>query len=287
MFALMTLSEIFRKYLHELKPLYSQNEAAQITSIAFDTLAGIQRADVIKDPTMIVSDSTLLTLESALNRLRNHEPIQYITGQAWFCNLAFKVSPSVLVPRPETEELVMLASAFISEQNLRVLDVGTGSGCIAIALAAKNKNISATAIDVSEEALVIAKHNAGMHKCSIDFKKLDFLDESCWQQSEQTDVIISNPPYIPESDKELLDKNVSRYEPHTALFEPIGHPLVFYRKIAKFGNSHLDIGGKIFVEIHEDFGKSVLEIFINAGYEAELKKDMFGRERFVVAKVRH
>lgn len=285
MFALMTLSEIFRKYLHELGQLYSQNEASQITSIAFDSLAGLQRADVVKDPSMIISGETLGILENALLRLKKHEPIQHVTGQAWFCDLAFKVTRDVLVPRPETEELVMLASAFIKGQRLGVLDIGTGSGCIPIALQTMHANIACTAIDISTEALAIAKHNADVHKCSIQFKLLDFLNESCWSQLEQVDVIMSNPPYIPDTDKKTLDKNVLQFEPHEALFEPAGQPLIFYHKIAEFGIRNLKAGGNIFVEIHEDFGKEVLKIFSNAGYQAELKKDMFGKERFMVGRI--
>lgn len=280
----MTLSEIYRKYLLDLKTIYSQNEASEITSMAFEALADVQRSDVIKYPATVLPDETVQTLERALIRLKQHEPIQYITEQAWFCNLAFKVSRAVLVPRPETEELVRLVSAFLQKQRLGVLDIGTGSACIPIALLVKNNEINVTAIDVSEEALEIAKYNAALHNCPIECKQIDFLDESWWMYLEKTDVIVSNPPYIPEVDKELLDTNVSRYEPHLALFEPSGQALIFYHKIAKFAKTHLNEEGKIFVEIHEDFGKQVLQIFIDAGYEAELKKDMFGKDRFVVAE---
>ena len=286
MFAAMMLSEIYRRYLRELEQLYSKNEAAQITSLTFETLAGIERSDVIKDPSTILPDKTLETLEAALLRLRQHEPVQHITGQAWFCNLPFKVSPAVLIPRPETEELVILVSAFINEQRLGLLDIGTGSGCIPIALAVKHKNLHVTAVDISEEALEIARYNAVSQNCMINFIQLDFLDENCWVHLDKMDVIVSNPPYIPEGDKQLLDVNVSRYEPHLALFEPIGQSLIFYRKIAMFGKSHLRKEGKIFVEIHENFGQDVSRLFIDAGYETEVKKDMFGKDRFVIAEKR-
>ena len=279
----MTLSEIYRKYLQELRELYSQNETAQITSIAFESIAGLHRSDVIKDPSMLISIKILGELEQALMRLKQHEPIQHVTGKAWFCNLLFQVSPAVLVPRPETEELVALASAFIKEKNLSVIDIGTGSGCIAITMKLKSENILVTALDISKDALEIADENARHHKTKIDFKHIDFLEESLWPPVSKYDVIISNPPYIPENDKGLLDKNVSQFEPHAALFEPAGKPFLFYVKIAAFGKTHLLPGGKIFVEIHEDFGNDVLNIFENEGYEAVLTRDMFGKDRFVVA----
>ena len=283
MFALMTLSEIYRQYLLELNKIYSGNEAAEITNIAFDDVAGIKRADVIKNPSMPIEDSLLQALTTVLSRLQKSEPIQHITGLAWFCGLSFKVSTSVLIPRPETEELVQLASAFISNKNSAVLDIGSGSGCIPIALKVKHPATKITGIDISDEALQIAKQNAELNKCDIHFFKNNFLDEAAWLSLGNFDVIISNPPYIPETDKNLLDKNVLQFEPHLALFEPAGQPYIFYKKIARFGQTHLRTGGKIFVEIHEDFGKVVFEIFLAADYEVKLIKDMFGKERFVVA----
>lgn len=283
MFALMTLSEIYRKYLHELQTIYSKEEAAQITSLAFESIAGLHRSDVIKEPTMLLPEASLDKLLDALTRLLNHEPIQHITGEAWFCKLKFSVSPAVLVPRPETEELVCMVSAYIKEKTLSVLDIGTGSGCIAISLKNKHPQSKVSAVDISEEALHIAARNSATHDCDVHFIQSNFLDESSWAGFGKIDVVISNPPYIPVTDRDLLDKNVTRFEPHLALFEPAGEPFIFYEKIALFGCSHLHPGGRIYVEIHEDFGKEVLQIFQAAGYQSSLQKDIFGRERFVVA----
>jgi release factor glutamine methyltransferase len=188
-----------------------------------------------------------------------------------------------LIPRPETEELVMAATNFMHQEDLSVLDIGTGSGCIAIAVKKNKGKAQVTAIDISKAALSIARANAMHQQTEIEFLETNFLIENNWKQLHSYDVIISNPPYIPENEKKLLDKNVAEYEPHDALFVAVAEPLIFYKKISAFGKTHLNKSGKIFMETHMDFAGQVAVYFRQEGYNAEILKDMFGKDRIVVA----
>jgi release factor glutamine methyltransferase len=217
-----------------------------------------------------------------------HIPVQYVTGEAWFSNMKLKVSPAVLIPRPETEELVNEVISFLKDNQIAsVLDIGTGSGCIAIALKKQLPDIQVTAIDISEPALLIAKQNAQQQQTDVDFFQLDFLDENTWQTIPSYDVIISNPPYIPLAEKELLDKNVAAFEPSLALFVENNRPLVFYEKIAAFGKTHLKKSGKIFLETHENFAEETAALFNNDLYSSVVKRDIYEKQRMVVAAIRY
>lgn len=279
----MTLNDVYRKYLHELQRVYTAGEASNITSIIFEYFAGLSKSDVIKDPSRNLDEPLVTQLNESLHELLQHKPVQYVTGEAWFCGMRLKVSRAVLIPRPETEELVMEVTDFIGQQNIPVLDIGTGSGCIAIAIKKNKVNAHVTAIDISSDALQIARENAKEQKTVIDFLELDFLDENSWKKLGNYDVIISNPPYIPETEKQLLGKNVTEHEPHTALFVAADEPVIFYKKIATFGKVYLNPGGKIFMETHEDYTNQVAAHFEQQGYEAGIKKDMFEKDRMVVA----
>jgi release factor glutamine methyltransferase len=220
--------------------------------------------------------------------LLQHKPVQYVLGEAWFYNMKLKVNEQVLIPRPETEELVQLVLTHVAANQVAaptILDIGTGSGCIAIALM---KNIPAaivTAIDVSGEALLVAKENAIDQDTTIQFFQTDFLNEAQWPVLPTFDIIISNPPYIPINEKEKLDINVTAFEPHHALFVPDNAPLLFYEKIATFGKTHLNPGGKIFMETHEDYAQETADLFSPFYSEVAIKKDIFGKERMVVAEI--
>ena len=277
----MTLNDVYRRYLAELKEICSPGEASNITAIIFESFAGLSKSDVIKDPSRLVEKPLADKLCESLQELLNHRPVQYITGEAWFCKMKLKVNESVLIPRPETEELVM--AVIESVQPVKsVLDIGTGSGCIAIAIQ-KNTDAYVTAIDLSKAALSIAAENAASQKALIDFLELDFLDEGKWPLLNSYDSIVSNPPYIPETEKEWLDKNVTEYEPHLALFVAAAEPIIFYKKIAAFGKTHLNAGGKIFMETHEEYAKKVAMHFQEQGYDVVIRKDMFEKERIVIA----
>lgn len=282
----MSIQELYRFFLNEVSQIYSKDESSNITNIIFEEFAGIGRSDVIKNPSNLLPEATQSMLQQCLSRLMNHEPVQYITGYEWFYKLKFKVSPAVLIPRPETEELVLEAITFLKERKIaNVLDIGTGSGCIPIAIKKNLPHISVTSIDVSNEALEIAKKNATTNDATVIFKQANFLSENIWSQFEQFDVIISNPPYIPQAEQKVMDKNVVKYEPSVALFVNDDNPFVFYKKIAAFSKKHLKIDGKVFMETHEDFAAEVCDLFLKEDYEATIKKDMYGKDRIVVANL--
>ena len=289
MFALMTNKEIYRQFLHQLEQIYSSLEAMTITDWTFETVAGVKRSDLIKNPDQVVENKIILQLNSCLTELMQHKPIQYILGEAWFFKMKFKVNDQVLIPRPETEELVQLVlddynnKKYSQESGkiLSILDIGTGSGCIAIALKNNLTNSVVHATDVSEGALEIAKENALNLKAEINFISLDFLNENSWHQLPNIDIIISNPPYIPFEEKKILDKNVTHYEAHQARFLTDSSPFIFYEKMAAFGKKHLLANGKIFVEFHEDFAIQTAAIF-EVDYQVEIKKDIFGKDRMLI-----
>ena len=290
MFALMTIKEIYRDYLVQLQPIYSANEAMVITDWVFEKIAGVHRSELIKNPQQTLSSEINVQLDSCLADLLLHKPVQYIVGEAWFYKMKLIVNEQVLIPRPETEELVQLVIDHSGKEKIMpsksgnkisILDIGTGSGCIAIAVKKYLPNSMLHAIDVSKESLLVAKENALLQKADIDFIEIDFLNESNWNQLPKVDIIISNPPYIPLKEKEILDKNVTQFEPHQALFVKDSDPFIFYEKIAIFGKTHLLCNGTIFVEIHEEYAKETAAIF-ETDYQIETKKDIFGKQRMLI-----
>jgi release factor glutamine methyltransferase len=280
----MQLKELHTIFLNELKPLYDSHEASVITSMVFESVAHADKTALITQPGRQVEDEIVKNLKIALAKLKLHVPVQYVLGQAWFYKFIFKVSPAVLVPRPETEELVREALADIKQNNKKtVLDIGTGSGCIPISIKKDLPGCTVSAIDISEEALMIARENGEIHHTMIDWIQMNFLEEARWNELGQYDVIISNPPYIPENEKARLDKNVAAHEPLQALFVPDNQPLIFYEKIAAFGKKHLRKDGKIFMETHEDYARQVAALFVNVRYNALVKQDFYEKDRMVIA----
>jgi release factor glutamine methyltransferase len=285
MFAKMTISRQYRNFLQQLQTIFSLNEATVITDWVFESLAGIERFEVIKNPGRLFSDAVAEKLNNALSALLQHTPVQYVLGEAWFYKMKLKVNEHVLIPRPETEELVQLVldQALLTHTTPSILDIGTGSGCIAIAIKKHMPVASLTAIDVSMDALEIAKGNAAAQQTDIDFLAVDFLDENQWDHLPKFDYIVSNPPYIPLNEKDKLDINVTAFEPHQALFVPDNLPLLFYEKIAAFGKTNLNPNGTIFMETHEDFAKETAALFARNYKTVLIKKDLFGKERMVTA----
>ena len=280
----MQLREFYSFFLNELKELYDPHEASVITSMIFESVAGTSKSDIITHPDKDVNKEIGNQLEKALLQLKIFIPVQYIIGKAWFCNLPFIVSPAVLVPRPETEELVSLAINQIKNSDKKtILDIGTGTGCIPITIKKQLPDLLVSAIDYSKEALLVAKENGISHSTDIEWIYMNFLEENNWDKLAVYDVIISNPPYIPENEKLLLDKNVTSFEPHMALFVPDNQRLMFYEKIANFGKTHLSPDGSIFLESHELYAKEVADLFKGEGYYAEIKKDFYEKERIVFA----
>ena len=229
-----------------------------------------------------LTGAELSKFESALQRLLNHEPVQYIIGETEFYGLPMKVDKNVLIPRPETEELVewILQDLKTSGvENPRILDIGTGSGCIAISLAKNLKDADVTALDVSEGALEVAKTNAAMNEVSLTFELTDILEVK--NLSSTFDVIVSNPPYVRELEKHEIKPNVLENEPETALFVKDEDPLLFYEKITKLAQAALKENGSLYFEINQYLGKETEELLQSAGFNTELRKDFLGNDRML------
>ena len=279
----MTIKEVYYLFISELITFHKDGEAIAITNIVFEHFAKLNSAAIVINGKEEMNGKAFILLQEALLKLKNHIPVQYITGKAWFYNLNFEVNNAVLIPRSETEELVLEAINFLkSIKDKRVLDIGTGSGCIPISIKKNVTNTDVTSIDVSKSALEVAKKNAALNSVKIDFLELNFLDENNYADLPFYNLIISNPPYIPEKEKDLLDKNVTAYEPHLALFVPDNDHLIFYRKIVIFAKNHLQINGRILLEIHEDFAAETAALFLAEKYIVEIKKDMQGKDRMLI-----
>ena len=284
----MTIQSAQQQLLSQLQMLYDEREAANIADWVMEHITGKKKTDRLLNKQQPLLPDLLNKFDNISKDLAAHRPVQYVLGEAWFAGIQFYVNEHTLIPRPETEELVQLVLTHVATDQIAaptILDIGTGSGCIAIAL---KKNIPAaivTAIDVSGEALLVAKENAINQDTAIRFFQTDFLNEVKWTALPTFDIIISNPPYIPINEKEKLDTNVTTFEPHQALFVPENAPLLFYEKIATFGKTHLNPNGKIFMETHEDYTQESADLFSLFYNEVAIKKDIFGKERMVVAEI--
>lgn len=265
----------------ELSDSYSAGEISALTRIIATELLGIpQMTFFLKDEVNLTAEQDAL-LDNAIERLKKQEPIQYILGYCDFCGLRFKVTPATLIPRPETSELVeWIASEAIGKE--RILDIGTGSGCIAVSLANKIPQSDVTAWDISTDALAVATENSKTNGCAVTFKQVDIL--AYQPTGELFDIIVSNPPYIKENEKEAMHANVLDWEPHTALFVPDCDPLLFYRTIAEKGLTILKSGGRLFFEINRAHGKETIDMLLSLGYTAiELRKDFAENDRMIRA----
>ena len=283
-------------YVGELEKIYGSNEANALIMILLEHYFGIDRIKIAMEPELRLSESELLTLHFAVKELQKNKPIQYIIGETEFCGMRFFVDENVLIPRPETEEMVKMIIARRDKACLvptgrdvetdgrpSILDIGTGSGCIAISLAKLLKNSIVTAIDISEKALEVAKKNAEANDVNVNFIKDDILNPKNPELIDnQYDIIVSNPPYVCDSEKTEMRANVLDYEPSSALFVPDSDPLVFYRKILEFAKKHLKPGGEIWFEINEKLGKETQELCHEHGFmNAEIIKDFRGKERII------
>jgi release factor glutamine methyltransferase len=285
MFANMNSKEVYRSFLVELQTVYDLSEATVITDWVFENIASIKKADLIKNPLQQIPAPIFKKLVEKKEELLQNKPVQYVMGTAIFYNMQLQVNNKVLIPRPETEEMTnhIINTYRFEQKQLSILDIGTGSGCISIAIKKNLPSSKVIALDASEEALDIARANAISNKTNIQCTHFDFLDESRWPELFLFDVIVSNPPYIPLNEKEKMAKNVVDYEPHNALFVPDNNPMLFYEKIAKFGRSHLNYNGKVYVETHEDYAKEVAALFAASYQQVITKKDLFGKERMIIA----
>lgn len=285
----MTLKEFKDFFLKELLRLYPKTEIDSFFFILIDEILNLRRIDFTLEPNIKINQQKLFFLKNALERLKKEEPIQYILGKTAFYGLDFFVDENTLIPRPETEELVEWILLEIknvkSESNkISILDIGTGSGCIAISLAKNINNATITALDVSKKALEIAKKNAKQNLATINFKEKDILLTNNLEDS--FDIIVSNPPYVRELEKAEIHNNVLQNEPHQALFVPDNNPLIFYSKIADLAKSQLTKNGLLFFEINQYLGQETLEMLTKKGFKhIELRKDLFGNDRMIKAKL--
>lgn len=280
----MIWNEYYRYYLQQLQTIYSIEEATAIAGLAFENKASLSRMDIVKSQEEL-SNEQKGVLDNTLEQLMTHKPVQQVIGKAWFYNLPFKINEHVLIPRPETEELVhwIIDENKTNKENFSILDIGSGSGCIPVVLKKNLPQSCITSIDISDGALTIAKENQAINKTEIDFFKLHFLNENEWNRLPVFDIIVSNPPYIPLNEKEKLDKNVMAYEPGIALFVSDNNPLVFYENIVAFAITHLKKNGKIYVEIHQDFAKETAAVFSSVFKNVVIRKDINGNERMIKA----
>ena len=285
----------YRVYFTEqLESVYPQTEIDTFFFLLIEEYLGLQRIDLVLQSTFEISSEKEMLLNGALKRLQNEEPIQYILGKTEFYGLPFYVNSSTLIPRPETEELVGWIIEEIKKRNvisndseksqklLSILDIGTGTGCIPISLKKHLPNAKVNAIDVSEEALKIAKQNAELNEVEVAFILQDILQTE--NLPKQFDVIVSNPPYVRELEKIEIKNNVLENEPHLALFVTDDNPLIFYNKIADLAIQNLTKNGLLFFEINQYLGEETTEMLKNKGFsKIELRKDLFGNDRMVKA----
>lgn len=259
------------------------SETNEKVLMLMENVFGLSKAQLLTGHEVRCDKPTRELLNNWADRLNNHEPVQYILGEAAFYGRIFKVNPSVLIPRPETEELVHYLINFYHRRNCStILDVGSGSGCIAISLKLALPHANVYATDISEAALTVAAQNAKRHGALIYLKQHDILTEHLLHAN--ADLIVSNPPYITTDEYHLLDSGVTRFEPHTALFVPAADPLLFYKAIAIKGMPVLKAGGMVAVEINERYGAETAGVFSNEGYDNVcIHKDLSGKDRFVTA----
>lgn len=267
----------------ELQGLYPETEIRSFSYLIIEKVTGFSRTEIFVNKYTLFSVEQQHVIESFIEKLKKYIPIQYILGETEFFGLPFYVDESVLIPRPETEELV----DWIRIENnrgggLRILDIGTGSGCIAITLKHEFPDSVIDAFDISENALKTAKRNAVRNKLEVNFELVDILNAPDFPNN--WDVIVSNPPYITEHEKDDMLPNVLNHEPHLALFVPDNDPLLFYRNIALFARQHLQHNGKLYFEINRESGKECMDLLTGLGFnDIELKKDISGNDRMVRA----
>lgn len=291
----MILKDFKSVFTKQLSSVYPQSEIDSFFFILIEEILGFKRIDSVLKADFLISSDVLNQLQNITERLLKEEPIQYITGNTEFYGLPFLVNKNTLIPRPETEELVEWIITEVSEAhgkniaNFSILDIGTGTGCIPISIKQNLPNTIISAIDVSSEALKVAKKNAVLNSVDINFIEQDILNTDDLNQvldSKKTDVIVSNPPYVRNLEKAEIKNNVLENEPHLALFVEDNNPLIFYDKIANLAVRHLTKNGLLFFEINQYLGKETVEILNKKGFKnIELKKDFVGNDRMIKASL--
>lgn len=290
----MLLKHYKGHFFNSLQNIHEEQEIESFFFILTEYLHHLKRVDVALQPDFELSDSEIQKWNAVVSDLQQEKPIQYITGETWFYGLRFQVNENTLIPRPETEELVewIIESqkSNVQSQTLAILDIGTGTGCIPISLKSNLPQANVSAIDVSEHALEVAKRNAELNKVEINFIQANILEVQDLSQlptpnsqlRTNFDIIVSNPPYVRNLEKQEIKKNVLEYEPHLALFVEDTDALLFYRKIAQLALKNLSPNGLLFFEINQYLGNETVELLKNLGFKnIELKKDLYGNDRMI------
>ena len=295
----MKLKDLKQKFHEHLDAIYGKEEVQTFFFMITEYYNAIKRIDLALNTDLTIEDDFVLKYESALEALKNHEPIQYIIGQTEFYGLPFYVNENTLIPRPETEELVELILSNITtndqlelvkgDHQFNILDIGTGTGCIAISLAKQLPNANVSAIDVSAKALEMANKNAQLNQVDIDFIENDILKicNSELDSATKFDIIVSNPPYVRQLEKQQMQDNVLNHEPHLALFVEDENPLIFYRAITQFATKNLKPNGELYFEINEYLGKEMMAFLEEFGFKnIQLKQDFFGKDRMICGVIK-
>ena len=303
----MTLKELQHHFHDQLNAIYGKNEVSSFFKLLMEHFLNLKSIDLALHPKQKVSNTALNHISEAIKRLKKEEPIQYIIGETEFFGMPFKVNPFVLIPRPETEELVqwIIEDASIpkaigvkyqapnsnnkqqttNNKHQNILDIGTGSGCIAISLAKHLPNAKVYALDVSQEALKIAEENAELNEVAVIFIEADILNRNNWNlafKNLEFDIIVSNPPYVRELEKSTIKNNVLKYEPHLALFVKNEDPLLFYKAICEFAVHNLNPKGGLYFEINQYLGGEMKQLLNSYNFESvEFRKDIFGNVRML------
>jgi len=283
----LTLKELKSTFITQLSGVYPSEEVGSIFTILSEYFLNYTRLETILKADESLSEEIIKHFENAISRLKRQEPVQYICGKTEFYSLPFKVDKHTLIPRPETEGLVQW---IIDDENkkhtklMTLLDIGTGSGCIAISLAKNLKNINVSALDFSPEALETAHKNSVLNSVKVAFFELDLLDAQ--KLPQQYDIMVSNPPYVRKMDKSNMRSNVLEYEPKSALFVTDNDPLLFYRKIARLAKRHLTDNGRVYFEINEYLSDELKALLQTEGFtDIEVRKDIFGKDRMIKCSV--
>lgn len=280
----MIIKEYRTYFLEKLAPVFDMMEAENFFAITLEELKGWKRIDLAMNPDYEMTGEEIEKWNSILLKLEAQRPIQYIFGKAHFYGLEFKVNENTLIPRPETEELVeWIIKDSQNERGLKVLDIGTGSGCIAISLAKNLDGAEVSAIDVSEKALTVARENARQNEAVVNFHLINILEAE--MLPHKYDIIVSNPPYVRHLEKAEIKPNVLEHEPHLALFVEDDDPLLFYRKIARLAQIHLKPDGRLFFEINQYLGPETVDMLKAEGFKhIVLRKDLMGNDRMVLSR---
>ncbi|MCD4730020.1 MAG: peptide chain release factor N(5)-glutamine methyltransferase [Bacteroidales bacterium] len=279
------IGDIRSYYSQKLFKFYDERETEIFIFMLIEEYSGISKLDIFINPEQTINESELLKIHFAVKDLMNYKPIQYILGKTEFYGFPILVNTNVLIPRPETEELVdWVVNDIGQNQEYRVLDIGSGSGCIAIALKHALPILNIQAIDFSLGAIDLAEQNAKMNQADVSFYHINLLDKNEWGKLGYYDIIISNPPYVRHAEKSQMKKNVLNYEPESAVFVENNNPLIFYKSLAEFGLDHLNLNGSMYCEINQYLGDETYKLFKNLGFkDVQLKKDIKGNSRFVKA----